>query len=63
MLKEDLKVNQLVKLKPEHRTPRCRKGGSFEVYRVEKIHRMNCRAINLGTLISHSLRIENLEQA
>jgi len=30
---------------------------------VEKIHRMNCRAINLGTLISHSLRIENLEQA
>jgi len=63
MLKEDLKVNQLVKLKSGHQTPRCAKGGSFEVYRVEKIHRMNCRAINLGTLISHSLRIENLEQA
>jgi len=63
MLKEDLKINQLVKLKTEHRTPRCEKGGEWEVYRVENIHRMNCRDINLGTLISHSLRIENLEQA
>jgi|TARA_R110002033_G_scaffold87419_1_gene137381 hypothetical protein len=63
MLKENLKVNQLVKLQKEHQTPRCAKGGEFEVYRVVKIHRMNCRAINLGTLISHSLRIENLEQA
>jgi len=60
MLKEDLKVNQLVKLKPEHRTPRCRKGGSFEVYRVVKIHRMNCIAVNLGTQIDNKLRIENL---
>ena len=38
MLKEDLKVNQLVKLKPEHRTPRCEKGGEWEVYRVVKFN-------------------------
>ena len=63
MRKEEIKVNQLVKLKKEHQTPRCAKGGSYEVYRITKIHRMNCNAINLGTLISHSLRIENLEQA
>ena len=60
MLKEDLKVNQLVKLKPEHRTPRCEKGGEWEVYRVVKIHRMNCVAVNLGTRIDNKLRIENL---
>ena len=60
MLKEDLKVNQLVKLKPEHQTPRCAKGGSFEVYRVEKIHRMNVIAVNLGTCIDNKLRIANL---
>ena len=60
MLKEELKVNQLVKLKPEHQTPRCAKGGSFEVYRVVKIHRMNVIAVNLGTRIDNKLRIANL---
>jgi hypothetical protein len=60
MLKEDLKVNQLVKLKPEHRTPRCEKGGEWEVYRVVKIHRMNVIAFNCGYRFVYKLRIENL---
>jgi hypothetical protein len=60
MLKEELKINQLVKLKPKHRTSVCARGGAWEVYRVVKIYRMNCVAINLGTQIDHKLRITNL---
>jgi hypothetical protein len=60
MLKEELKINQLVKLKPMHRTSVCARGGAWEVYRVVKIYRMNCIAVNLGTQIDNKLRIANL---
>jgi hypothetical protein len=61
MRKDDLKINQIVELKEEFKTPRCNKGGNFAHYRVVKIHRMNCVAINLGTLVECQLRIAKLK--
>jgi|TARA_R110000851_G_scaffold174971_1_gene321211 hypothetical protein len=56
-----IKVNQIVKLKEEFKTPRCKKGGNFDAYKVIKVNRVNVRAFNLGTYINHTLRIDQLD--
>ena len=53
-----LKVNQVVELKDEFKTPRCRKGIDFRTgrdyskYKVIAIKKVNCIAYNLGTFVN-----------
>ena len=62
-----IKVNQIVKLKEEFKTPRCKKGvcpgtgRNFDAYKVIKVNRVNVIAFNLGTFINCELRIDQLE--
>jgi hypothetical protein len=62
-----LKVGQVVELKDEFKTPRCKKGICFRTgrdyskYKVVAIKKVNCIAFNLGTLVTQTLRIENLK--
>jgi|TARA_R110002096_G_scaffold63990_4_gene156443 hypothetical protein len=62
-----LKVGQVVELKDEFKTPRCRKGIDFRTgrdyskYKVITIKKVNCIAYNLGTFVNVTLRIENLK--
>jgi len=62
-----LKVNQVVELKDEFKTPLCKKGVCFRTgrdyskYKVVAIKKVNCIAFNLGTLVTQTLRIENLK--
>ncbi len=57
----ELKKDQIVRLKKEFQTPRCKKGHSYALYKITKINRVNVKAINLGTFIMHDLRIDQLE--
>ena len=54
------KVGEIVRMMPDHQTPRDKKGGAFAKYRVAKVLRKNLIAHNLGTGVPHTLRIENL---
>ena len=61
IVRDMIKVNQIVKLKEEFKTPRCKKGGNFDAYKVIKVNRVNVIAFNLGTFINCELRIDQLE--
>ena len=54
-------VNQIVRLKEEFKTPRCKRGGDFDSYKVKKVNRVNVIALNLGTFTNVTLRINQLE--
>ena len=54
------KVGEIVRMMPDHQTPRDKKGGAFARYKVIKINRVTLSAHNLGTGVPHTLRIENL---
>ena len=62
-----IEVNQIVELKERFKTPLCLKGYCFGTgrdyskYKVIAVNRVNCIALNLGTLITSTLRIENLK--
>ena len=57
----NFKINQVVKVKEEFETPRDKKGGKFNQYRIVKVMRVNVIAVNLGTFIPHTLRKDQLE--
>ena len=57
----NFKINQVVKVKEEFETPRDKKGGKFNQYRIVKVMRVNVIAVNLGTFIPNTLRKDQLE--
>lgn len=57
---KQLTKGQIVKLKKENQTPRCKKGGKFELYKVIKVNKVNVIALNLGTITNTELRKEHL---
>jgi hypothetical protein len=63
-----IEVSQIVELKDEFKTPRCKKGLCFRTgrdyskYKVIAVKRVNCIAFNLGTLATTTLRIANLKK-
>ena len=59
-LQRMFKVGEIVRMMPDHQTPRDKKGGAFARYKVAKINRVTLIAHNLGTCVPHTLRIENL---
>jgi hypothetical protein len=60
------KVGQVVELKKEFKTPRCKKGvcsrtgRDFAAYKILSIKKVNCEAFNMGTLMVQTLRMEHL---
>jgi len=60
------RVNQVVELKEEFKTPTCKKGvclrtfRNYAAYKILSIKNVNCVAFNMGTLMVQTLRMEHL---
>ena len=60
------KVGQVVELKKEFKTPVCNKGvcsrtgRDYAAYKIRSIKRVNCEALNMGTLMIKTLRMSQL---
>ena len=62
----NFRVGQVVRLKEEFKTPRCKKGlcpvnGDYGAYTITKIKRVNASAYNMGTFTPCILRLSEIE--
>jgi len=60
-MRELLKVGDMVCLKNEYQGHIDKRGGKFSLYLIQKINRINVRAVNLATGGTFILKKDNIE--